>query len=598
VSTALPISSPPGADGARRVLEFIRDAIVQEDASGRIIYANSRFLDWYGLDAATLGPASLEGIAADEWKPALRDQRERRLRGEAVPAHYEFESIRADGERIWLDVLSTPMMEGGRCVGSQSVLRDISNRRHTAHATEALLRYSTLAVGDAFFNLLVSEFGKRLRVSLICVAEVAPDGEGRRIRTLAHYSEGQLAENFTHELDASDPSAHVLRSGEPLLISQGLQERHPGGTCGRKGLVGYFGIPLRAANKSAFGVLIIADVRPLKFDPLLQSLLNVFALRAEAELARSQSQLEKERLQARLYQNQKFEALGTLAGGIAHDFNNILTGILNYALMAQEDCPPSHPHIAEYLKIVLQCGQRAKELVRQILLFSRAEQHTREPLLLHSVIHDSLGLLRSTLPAQITIVTDLDPAAPPVLAIPSQVHQVIMNLGINAAHAIGEKSGRITVRLHGCDLDQDFATANPGLVPGRFVRIDVADTGCGMDEALLARIFDPFFTTKPVGQGTGLGLAVVRGVVTNHGGAVVVHSQPGAGSTFTLYFPAYAEIPAGDIPDAPEVTRGRGEHVLLVDDEETVLESTRLTLEWLGYRVTAFSVPGDALARF
>jgi len=582
---------------ALQVLDQIRDAIVQQDADGRVVYANARFREWYGLGERALGDINLDDYVADEWKPALRDRRERQLRGDAVPEHFEFESIRADGERVWLDVLATPMIEQGRGMGTQSVLRDISNRRQTEHATEALLRYSALAVGDAFFQLLVSEFGKRLRVALICVAEVEP-GDGRRIRTLAHYSNGQVAENFSYEMGPADPSAHVLQSGEPLLISHGLEERHPGGTCGRADLTGYFGIPLRAANKSAFGVLIIADVRPLRFDPLLQSLLNVFALRAEAELARSQSQLEKERLQARLYQNQKFEALGTLAGGIAHDFNNILTGILNYSLLAQEDLPPGNPHIADYLKIVLQCGQRAKELVRQILLFSRADQHTREPSHLQGIIAEALALLRSTLPVQISIVTEIEAEAPQVLAISSQLHQVIMNLGINAAHAIGDRPGQITVRLQSCVLAPEFTQRNPGLAPGPHVRVDVADTGCGMDEALLARIFDPFFTTKPVGQGTGLGLAVVRGVVTNHGGTVVVQSQPGAGSTFTLYFPVYTEVALAGAVESPALERGHGEHVLLVDDEPAVLDSTRLTLEWLGYRVTAFSRPVEALAVF
>lgn len=310
-----------------------------------------------------------------------------------------------------------------------------------------------------------------------------------------------------------------------------------------------------------------------------------------------QIEAEQARMQQKLLTNQKFEALGTLAGGVAHDFNNILTGVINYTQLAQSDLPAGHPQIKEFLGEVLKCGQRAKDLVRQILLFSRSEETERVPIPLQPVIKEVVALLRSTIPAAIAIKSELEMRAPPVLANASQIHQVVMNLGINAAHAMQERGGTLTIGLRPRTVDAALAAESPELRPGPHVCLEVTDTGAGMEAAVIARIFEPFFTTKKVGEGTGLGLAVVHSVMRNHEGAIKVRSQPGAGTTFELFFPVQTAAAAN--PTGPRnLAHGRGQRILLVDDEVAVGQSLKILLERLGYKVTVFTNPAHALLRW
>lgn len=307
---------------------------------------------------------------------------------------------------------------------------------------------------------------------------------------------------------------------------------------------------------------------------------------------------EKAQLQERLFQNQKYEALGTLAGGVAHDFNNILTGIINYTALARSDCPSSHPQVKEFLGEVLKGGSRAKELVRQILLFSRSEDAERVPQPLQPVIKEALSLLRATLPAAIEIESLVDPLAPVILANATQIHQVVMNLGINAAHAMQERGGKLQVSLRPQIVDDALASEIPNFKPGSYVCLEIADNGTGMVPAVVARIFEPFFTTKCVGEGTGLGLAVAHSVVRSHHGAITVQSELGVGTTFKLYFPVLVVVPRETEVESREFQRGKGQHILLVDDEAMVAKSVQLMLERLGYRVTAHTNPENALAAF
>ena len=313
---------------------------------------------------------------------------------------------------------------------------------------------------------------------------------------------------------------------------------------------------------------------------------------------RRRAEHEREKLQTRLFQNQKFEALGTLAGGVAHDFNNILTGVMNFTALAREECPASLPVIRDYLGEVLKGGNRAKELVRQILLLSRSEDGARAPLQAALIVREALSLLRSTIPISVEIRAEVDRRAPLILANATQIHQVVMNLGINAAHAMRAGDGVLTVKLAPRQVDAALAAELPELKPGPYVCLEIADTGSGMEPAVVARIFEPFFTTKKVGEGTGLGLAVVRSVVRSHQGAVQVRTRPGAGSTFELFFPVCAAPASGDAAVNRRFPRGRGQRILLVDDEAMVVRSMQLVLERLGYVVTACPHPERARAEF
>ena len=303
---------------------------------------------------------------------------------------------------------------------------------------------------------------------------------------------------------------------------------------------------------------------------------------------------ERRKLEQQFHQSQKMESIGQLAGGIAHDFNNILTAIIgNIELVKMET--GNNPLIVECLDDMQKATRRATDLVNQILAFSRQSKHERGPVKLNHVVLEALKLLRASVPATIRIQTDLA-ETPTVLANSTAIHQVLMNLGTNAWHAMRNQPGTMKIEMGLMEADEDFVKIHPDLRPGRYVRLSVSDTGCGMEPATLERIFEPFFTTKPVGEGTGLGLAVVHGIMKSHQGAISIYSHLGEGSTFHLYFPVFeTEAVTHEIKSTP-LPRGNGEHILFVDDEVTLARLGKTMLERLGYHVTMKTSALEALA--
>ena len=303
---------------------------------------------------------------------------------------------------------------------------------------------------------------------------------------------------------------------------------------------------------------------------------------------------EKHHLIEQLSQSQKMEAVGTLAGGIAHDFNNILTGVIGYSELARARLPVTHPS-AEDLGHVLVAGERARDLVRRILTFSRKHKPEKRALSLNPVIGEILQLLRATIPASIEILSDFQQSSDCVLADPAQIHQGLLNLATNAVHSMGGGPGTLTVSLETITGGPQSAREDPRLLTGDWVRVSVSDTGHGMDPATVRRIFEPFYTTKQPGEGTGLGLAVVHGIVTAHGGVVTVETAPGKGSTFRLHFPLSEKSSDTPVPSLAAAPRGHGEHVLIVEDETAVAEVARNFLTGLGYQPTVCHSPEEAL---
>ena len=305
----------------------------------------------------------------------------------------------------------------------------------------------------------------------------------------------------------------------------------------------------------------------------------------------------KSELELQLREAQKLEALGTLAGGIAHDFNNILGAITAYTELAQMDVEKPAV-VLSHLAEVLRASGRARDLVRQILTFSRKQKPERRPIRIELAVRDALQLLRSTVSATIEIESRLDRDLPVVLADPSQIHQVVMNLATNAAHAMRERPGILSVRLEAVTISTELARELGELRPGRGVRLTVADTGTGMDAQTLERVFEPFFTTKAPGEGTGLGLAVVHGIVRDHEGAISVRSQLGQGTVFELHLPEHRERAALESMAPTELPHGRGERVLVVDDEPALRNALAEMLEHLGYRASVAPGPLEALDLF
>jgi two-component system, cell cycle sensor histidine kinase and response regulator CckA len=365
--------------------------------------------------------------------------------------------------------------------------------------------------------------------------------------------------------------------------------------------IGDSGAPIKGRDGEATGVvLVFRDISHRKrIEEALSNARDELELRVKertVELQEAYGKLEVElvergRLEGQLRQAHKMEALGTLTGGIAHDFNNILAAILGFAEMSLDDVPPG-TLLEKNLGHILNSSFRARDLIRQMLTFSRRTEYEAKPLLLTPIIKETAKLLRASIPTTIQIDVKTTATSDAIYANPTGVQQIIMNLSTNAAYSMRETGGKL-----GITLSDAIVLPGQGLPPGAYLRLDVQDTGTGIDTDVMKRIFEPFFTTKEPGQGTGMGLAVVYGIVKSLKGDIAVESRPGAGSVFRVLFP---KIDKGEVPEAPgfkDVPKGT-EHVLFIDDEEALTELGTGMLERLGYRVTATTKSSDALRLF
>ena len=318
-------------------------------------------------------------------------------------------------------------------------------------------------------------------------------------------------------------------------------------------------------------------------------------LKNEIEI-RQKFERERAELEKQLFQLQKMETIGTLAGGIAHDFNNILTPILGYTDMALEELP-AESNLRFDLEQINNAAHRGKDLVQQVLTFSREVDFENKPIQLQPIVTEALNLIRASFPPGVEISQQYDQKIGSVLANPTHIHQIMMNLCTNANHAMMKTGGILKVRLDAAKIDQKTADKIPNLKKGEYIRLTISDTGHGMDLKTKERIFEPFFTRKEVGSGSGLGLSVVHGIVNNYGGAIVVDSTPGKGTTFMIYLPKYGDDTLDSDKSDKKPLKG-DEYILFVDDEPEITFMGKKMLENLGYKVSISSNSTSALEEF
>jgi len=362
-------------------------------------------------------------------------------------------------------------------------------------------------------------------------------------------------------------------------------------------------------NLPGFGLLILIGQEERISYSLMKSLQSMNDKLANACIActqnaklideiarRESSEAMQKRLQTQLEQAKRLESIGALAGGVAHDFNNLLVPIIGMSemLITRLDEKSREQH---YVHEILKAGRRAAELARQILLFSRQRESTVSPVNIQLVLKEALTLCRSCISSNIDIEQIIQKKCRPVMANATQVHQIVMNLITNAYHAIGEKNGKISVELKELELCPDDLPGH-SVTPGRYVHLSVSDTGCGMTPEIMERIFDPYFTTKEEGKGTGLGLATVYGIVKEYRGEIIVYSELAEGTTVNIFLPVIEEDTEKSLnAEAAEIQTG-SEHILLVDNDPSNVETEKIMLEQLGYRITAFMDSFEALAAF
>jgi PAS domain S-box-containing protein len=683
---------------------------------------SSQFIALLGFEEHEFPP--FEASWASRIHPEDRDRVFQAMRDHIehhVPYEVESRLKTKQGEYRWFKGKGQAIFDKqGTFIRGGGTISDITERKRSEEALEAIIKGTVVPGSRDFFQNLVRQLAHTLQVSMVFIAERIEE-TFPVVRGLAFWHGDHFEQKF--EYNCLEGPCEKVFSGHPVYFPQGVQELFPKNqTVKVLNVEGYCGTPLFNSEGDIVGNLAIMDHKPLSMNAQDQSLLQVFAARAGAELERKRAQeaLQKsqeryrvlydeaplmyftvdahlrilsvnkfganmlgytneelvgmsamivvdpddqeifcreieacftsmnqasqkifrkvkkdgtrlwvretsrsivgpnqqqmlllacediteqkrvegalEKSEKQLQHTQKMEAIGTLAGGIAHDFNNILGAILGYSELALAQAK-KEPKLISYLEEVLTAGNRAKELVKQILAFSRRSDHEREAVDLNAIVQEALSLVRATLPTTIEIRSTLamDPAV--VFADPTQIHQVIMNLCANAEQAMREHGGLLILTVTSIEVRENSTQAFPELKPGTYLQLTIQDSGKGMPRQVLERIFEPFFTTKSSGEGTGLGLAVVHGIIVGHGGHIAVSSVVGQGATFTILLPRLDVVLPAQSVKTMEWPKGRGK-VLFVDDEEVLARWGEQVLTHLGYTVVTTTNPHEAVELF
>ncbi len=538
----------------RTAIEHSHDMFWTLDLRGNFKFANKRCTEVSGYEVSDwIGRSFVEILHPRDL------QRVQGIFGKVVmgePQQYEVEAVRADRSVFYVEVESVPEYEHGEIVGVASFGRDISGRKQVEFAlskSEALLRESQSVAGIGSYDL-------DIQTGVWTSSEVLDKIMGIDAsfpRTIEGWV--SLIHPEWQETMAVYFQSEVIGNRQRFNKEYMLIRPSDGTECWVHGL----------------GALTFDEQgNPLRMLGTIQDITD-----------RKNAEAERENLESKLRQARKMETIGTLAGGVAHDFNNILTPILVYSDMAALELSENHP-LRSDLEQIIAGANRAKDLVKQILTFSRQMDNEQIPVQLSPVVKEVIKLFQVSLPSNIQIVTKIETEGTEVRGDPSQIHQVLLNLCTNAHHAMRGEGGVLSVGLSGVTLNSEDVREIPPLRAGEYVKLTVSDTGCGMSDTTRERVFEPFFTTKPVGEGTGLGLSVVHGIVKSHDGAIAVSSEIGKGTTFEIYLPKLRHANAISAAGT-EALRGGNESILVVDDDPYVAEVIKNALgRYLGYNVT------------
>jgi PAS domain S-box-containing protein len=545
----------------RLLAETTRDIIALHDMQGRLTYLNRAGLAFRGLDPSDVRGRSIADFVPEEALAEMAARRTRRSSGDGPLFLYETEFVNKTGERIPVEVNSTIVQGEDPAAQVLMVARDISERRRSQEELRQSEENFRALVNSAAEGIVVVQ-GERIVFANPRALDWFETSPEQLVR--AHYLD------FTHPED------------RPLIVERYRRRAmgEPVDDCATYRIVGSGGGG-RWVEGRASAVRWGGDPATLVF------LIDI--------TDRRMAEAERERLQAQLLQAQKMEAVGRLAGGVAHDFNNTLTTILGYAGLALQETGPESP-LREGLSEIRRAGERSAELVRRLLAFARRQTIAPQVVDLNELVEGTLKLLKRMVGEDIDLVWRPEAGLWPVRMDPSQVDQILANLCVNARDAISGV-GKVTIETKNAVFDPAYCSGHAGFVPGEYAMLAVSDDGCGMDEDVRLHLFEPFFTTKEVGKGTGLGLPTVYGIVKQNDGFINVYSEPGRGATFRIYLPRHGGgAVEGRREEAEEVPRGRGETILVVEDETSVLRLTQRVLTELGYRVLVASTPGEALA--
>lgn len=470
-----------------------------------------------------------------------------------------------------------------RIIGTHT---DITARKETEEMILNVARGVSAATGSYFFRALVAYLGKTLQADMAFIGELVEKDESE-IHTIAVYADNVITENFIYPLLGS-PCNNVVNR-RTCVYKKDVYKLFPDDKpLADNGFEAYIGAPLFSADKSPLGLIAVLYKTPLYETEIAKNLLQIFAVRAAAELDRVRSEEALRQSEAKLRQAQKLEAIGQLAGGVAHDFNNILTVIISYSEMILRNQQEVSESVYQQVSLIKDAGERAAHITQQLLAFSRKQVLAPTILNLNTAVTRTVDMLEHLIGEHIELNLELDPDLWPCKADPSQIEQVILNLAINGRDAM-PNGGQLTIKSKNLELTENKSGSYTELNPGKYVTLIVSDTGVGMDKKTQAQIFDPFFTTKDVDKGTGLGLATVHGIVSQSGGFISVKSKPHKGTTFIIHLPQFTQEAAlSDIFPHQKTNKNNlngNETILLVEDEASIRHLAQEILELYGYKV-------------
>jgi PAS domain S-box-containing protein len=594
-----------GAEARWRALVEASSQIVwTADRHGRSTEDSPSWRAFTGQTLEEAGDRRLEAIHPED-RPNVIATWRRAIKARA-PFESEYRLRHVSGEWRWVSSRGIPLRAAGGIIETWvGMITDINDHKRAQSLAEGQKKVLEMIARDApltstleALTQLIDSQSDDMYSSILLLSA---DG-----KTLHHGAAPRLPPEYTSAIDGAVIGPAVGSCGtaaytcKPVYVADIATDplwkdfKH---LALPHGLRACWSTPILDADGRVFGTFAIYYKRPGLPTPEHVALLDLANQTAAICLAHHREMEHRKRMQQSQLRSQKLEALGTLSGGIAHDFNNMLLVIAGNAKLAANMLGETHAAQTALTEIG-QASARATDLVRRILAFSRPQTTRHKHIQLQPVITEALKLVRATLPAMIDIRTELDGNTAMVSADATQVHQVLVNLATNAAHAIGTQRGVIEVQLESLELTPQMPACGPDLRPGPYARLTVRDTGSGMTPEVMSRIFDPFFTTKPLGQGTGLGLSIVHGIMQSCGGAVRVESEVGVGTSFHLYFPAVMNAEARDPTGRHLALPGGGQHILLIDDEDALVRLGTILLTKQGYRVTGCTDPQSAIRQF
>jgi len=539
----------------RELAELLPETIFELDVSGNLTFVNRSALDHFKVTQQDVDQG-INGfdMFVPEDRQRVMENAQKILQGEQIGL-VEYTALRSDGSTFPVMLNAAAITHEDEAIGLRGIAIDISERVHSEKAlreSESKFR-SLFNLSPQAIALTELETGKLVDVNnMFC--------------DLTQYSREEIIGKTTTEVGfyRNDDRARFIKELQTSGEVNGLE------------------MDFKAKDSSILNTLMFARVIRISG---VSFILTIFL-----------NMTEQKMLQAQLQQAQKMESIGTLAGGIAHDFNNILYSIIGYTELALDDTE-KETQLHDNLQELLVAAHRARDLVKQILTFSRQADRKLKPLKIQLVVREALKLIRSSLPSTIEIHQKISNTCGLVMADATQIHQVAMNLLTNAYHAMEHEGGKLGVTLKEVDLDVDDLK-DPGMLAGSYVCLTVEDTGAGIDEYVIDRIFEPYFSTKEKDKGTGLGLAMVHGIVKSYGGNIRVYSEPGKGTAFHVYLPVIQTQAETKETRIISPVEGGKERILIVDDEEQIVRMTQQMLKRLGYHVTARTSSIEALEAF